>query len=97
MTLADKYVKDVLSGKIKTGEYIQQSCERFDSWKDRKDVYFDVELANKIIKFCETILRFWEGQWRDKPVHIYPWQAFIIQNIFCWKYKDTGLRVIRSA
>jgi len=97
MTLAEKYVKDVLSGKIKTGEYIRQSCEHFDSWKDRKDVYFDVELANKIIKFCETILRFWEGQWRDKPAHIYPWQAFIIQNIFCWKYVDTNLRVIRSA
>jgi phage terminase large subunit-like protein len=97
LTLAEQYVKDVLSGKETVGEYVLLSCKRFDANLKRKDIFLDRELAEKIISFCETILKFWEGQWRGEAVIIYPWQAFIIQNIFCWKYKETGRRVVRSA
>lgn len=97
MTLAEKYSKEVLKGKIVVGDYMKLSCKQFEKNLTRKDIYFDRKLADNIIKFCETILRFWEGQWRGEPVKIYPWQAFIIQNIFCWKYVKTDLRVIRSA
>jgi len=97
LTLAEQYVKDVLSGKETVGEYVLLSCKRFDANLKRNDIFLDRELAEKIISFCETILKFWEGQWRGEAVIIYPWQAFIIQNIFCWKYKETGRRVVRSA
>lgn len=97
MTAAEKYVKDVLSSKVLVGRLVHKECERFSERLKRKDIYFDNKLADQIVLFCETILRFWEGEWRGHPVHIYPWQAFIIQNIFCWKWTDTGLRVTRSA
>lgn len=96
ISLAEQYADDVLSGKIVVGNYMRLSCQRFKENIKRKDIYFDRELASKIIDFCQTILRFWEGQWRGQPVIVYPWQAYIVQNIFCWKYTETGLRVTRS-
>lgn len=97
MTKAEQYAKDVISGQIVTGNFILQAANRFMSWLDRDDIYFDEELAEKIVNFSEQILYFWEGQWRGKPVVIYPWQAFILQNIFCWKRTKDDSRLIRTA
>lgn len=96
MTDAERYANDVIKNKIVTGNSIKLAAKRFQKNLKRKDIYYDRELAEKVVKFAETILYFWEGKWRGKPVVIYPWQAFIIQNIFGWKKKD-GTRLIRTA
>lgn len=96
MNYADKYAKDVVSGKILTGRFVKLSCQLHLDNHKRDDLYFDAELVDKIVKFVEKCLCHWEGQWRGQPMLLSDWQKFVVQNIFGWKYKETDLRLYRS-
>lgn len=96
MTIAESYAREVVGGKAVTGEYIKKACKRFLSDLDREDLYFDTDEAQKLVKFAEKYLVLWEGEFSGKPVRLYPWQQFIIQSIFGWKYKETNKRKYRT-
>ena len=46
-----KYAKDVINGKIKTGNNIKLACKRFLNDLERADLIFDVEKADSVIDF----------------------------------------------
>lgn len=91
----DKYVKDVLSGKIKAGSLIIQACERFNKLKNREDIYFDNECVDEAIIFISQIKHFL-GKSAGKKFILEPWQQFIIANILGLKYKESGYRICRE-
>ena len=91
----DKYVKDVLSGKVVAGNLIKQACERFLSFKERDDIYFDAECVDDAIAFIKQIKHFL-GKSANKPFILENWQQFMLANIIGLKYKDTGYRVCRE-
>lgn len=97
MTASHEYAKWVKDNPKKTGKLIKQAIKRFNSDLKRKDIYFDVKEAERVCSFVETILHLWEHPFVGKKVVLYPWQKFIIQNIFGWKWKDSGLRRFRLA
>lgn len=96
MTVAEKYANDVINNKVVTGNLIKLAAKRFKKNLKRKDIYYDRKVAEDVVEFAEDVLCFWEGDYRGEKVKIYPFQAFIIQNIFGWKKKD-GTRLIRTA
>lgn len=96
MSVAERYAKDVLSGKIVAGRLVKLACERFLKDLKRKDLYFDEKEADKFIKFAEENCKLWEDKWRGEPVKIEPWMAFIFQQVYGWVWKKTGLRRIRK-
>lgn len=91
----DKYVKDVLSGKIKAGSLIIQACERFNTFKNRPDIYFDEDCVDEAITFIGQIKHFL-GKSAGKRFQLEPWQQFLLANILGLKYKDSGYRVCRE-
>lgn len=87
---AEKYIADVLSGKISVSKITRLTFERH-----RRDLlhapesgwYFDKRSAQRIFDFC-TLLRHSPDKRSWVPFAPEPWQAAIIYIIFGWKKKD---------
>lgn len=97
MTEAERYAREVIEGKVIAGKLIILACQRFLLDLERDDIYLDTSEGDKIVDFVEENLRHWEGKWRNQPMILERWQKFIIQQIFGWRVKETGLRRIKSA
>lgn len=109
ITAAEKYVSDVLSGKIIACKWVKLACERH-----KKDIAssitkaypyrFDPELGDKVCRFFEKLPHV-KGKWAKIDPHskkrqtlkLEPWQAFIFVSIFGWIRKDNGKRRFRKA
>ena len=99
MKPAEKYVNDVLSGKILACKFIKQACERYlQDLKTGMDrgLYFDKKAAFYAIGFFAFLKHSKGRQFAGKPFILSPWQEFIIWNLFGWKKAD-GSRRFRSA
>lgn len=90
-----EYANDVLDGKIVAGEYVKLACERYLSWYERKDIFFDSKAVDKVVKFC-GLLKHFTGKDNGKPFILSPFQIWIVANIYGWKWKDSKLRVIKN-
>lgn len=84
-----QYAQSVLSGKQIACRYIKLAAERFISDLNRKDLYFDIDEAERVTEFFENILNVPELK---KPVPLPPPHAFWIQQLYGFKYKATKLR-----
>jgi phage terminase large subunit-like protein len=96
--IVDRYIADVLSGKIVTGRLHRLCVERHV--RDLKDgkkrgLYFDEEEAERVIEFF-GFLRLFEGEWAGQPFTLQPWQVFKNWVLFGWKNRD-GTRRFRIA
>lgn len=89
---------------IIAGPYVRGACERHLCDLKRKDLVWDLEASNRVIRFFAQILtvevkRMDEYGQEDngvKPFTLEPWQCFIVGSIFGWKTK-AGIRRFRRA
>ena len=95
MKAYEKYIRDVESGKIVTGNLIKCAVRRFKELSDRDDIYFDSKCVDEGIKFI-SLIKHYLGKHAGEPFVLSDWEAFIFAYIFGLKWKDTGLRVTRS-
>lgn len=91
----EKYIKDVLNGKITTCLYIKQLVQRFEDFRKRPDIYFDAETVDEAIDFLYQ-MKHWVGKSAGKHFELLPWQQFFFAVITGLKYKDSGLRVCKE-
>ena len=82
-----QYAEDVVAGKIKSGQYIMLSCQRFLNWLERDDLVFREDILDKIDAVFAHMKHF-EGHFANKPFILLPFQRWIIANIFGFYYKD---------
>lgn len=92
---AKQYIDDVLSGKELVCQYTRQAVERHVKDLKRKDIYFDEEEAEKVLKFFPFV-KHYKGAWAGKDFILEPYQCFIVSSIFGWKNLD-GTRRFRKA
>lgn len=95
-----QYAADVLAGKIVAGELVKLSCKRHmeDIEKSKAapyKYYFDVEQAERIIDFAET-LTIAEGE-EEQNVECFPFQCFILGSLNGWRTKAGGHRRFRTS
>lgn len=90
-----RYAKNVISGKIVAGELVRLACERYMSYFERDDIYFDPEKADKPINFIKHLKHF-EGEFKGKPFILQDWQEFMVYAIYGWIRKDNGSRLVRN-
>lgn len=90
-----QYADDIISGKIPSCKYVKMACERYLSWFEKDDRYFDAEAVEKVITFISKLKHF-TGKYNNQPFLLEPWQKFIIYNLFGWKKKKDNLRLIRN-
>lgn len=96
--IADKYAREVLSGKIPAAKYIRLACKRHldDKKSSRKKEFpfkYDDSKAVKACRFIESQYHT-KGKWARKREHLIlePWQVFFVVNVFGWLVKKTKLR-----
>lgn len=91
-----KYVEDVLSKKVTTGENIKLACQRFKDDLKRDDLVFKESVVDRAISFI-GIFKHFKGSSSNKPFKLEDWQAFIIANIVGWYWKADGNRRFTSS
>ena len=90
-----EYAENIINGKIPSCKYVKMACERYLSWFEREDIYFDEEGVERVINFISKLKHF-TGKYNNQPFLLEPWQKFIIYNLFGWKKKKDNLRLIRN-
>lgn len=91
----EKYIDDVISGKITASKKIIQACKRHKNDLKRQGTKnfpytFDLEKAYRPIEFMETFCKPSKGNFEN--LELLPWQHFVIGSLYGWVHKDTGLR-----
>lgn len=95
----NEYAEGVLSGAIVAGPHVRNACRRhLDDLENGPDrgLYFDIDAADRVFGFFESVLRLSEGQFEGLPFELQPSQAFIVGSLFGWKRAD-GTRRFRRA
>lgn len=98
---ADKFAKSVRRHKERYPNSIQLAVKRYNKWKKRKDIFFDLEKANFMLQFTESFYKHSTGDWSGQPLILEDWQKFYFSNVYGWqKWSDKwerNVRVIRKA
>ncbi|WP_328824293.1 terminase large subunit [Pseudomonas arcuscaelestis] len=85
------------SGQRIAGPDIRNACARHlrDLQEGpKRGLIWDLEEANKAIRFYRTVLKLNGGEFEGLPFELLPWQKFIVGSIFGWKSHD-GYRRFR--
>lgn len=88
-----QWAKAVVAGKVIAGPHIRNACRRhLDDLKHgaKRGLRFNVELAERVIRFYETRLRLNGGQFDGRPFLLHGSQAFKLANIFGWQRNVEG-------
>lgn len=94
---ATQYAREVHSGQRIAGPDIRNACARH--LRDlvegpKRGLFWDLEEANKAIRFYRAVLKLNGGEFEGLPFELLPWQKFIVGSIFGWKASD-GYRRFR--
>jgi phage terminase large subunit-like protein len=92
----EEYPAALLSGAQPSGHLARRAVERQAAWHDLEDRYFDEIEVERVFSLF-SLLRHTSGDYGGKPFALLPWQAWIIAQIFGWRYTATRKRVIRKA
>lgn len=94
---ATQYAKEVHSGERIAGPDIRNACARHLRDLEegpKRGLFWDLEEANKAIRFYRAVLKLNGGEFEGQPFELLPWQKFIVGSIFGWKGSD-GYRRFR--
>jgi phage terminase large subunit-like protein len=95
---ADRYIADVIAGRIVTCHWIQAACQRHVDDLEHgaaRGLRFDEAAGAKVLKFF-SILHHSKGEWAGHLIELEPWQQFMLWCLFGWKRAD-GTRRFRTA
>lgn len=97
MQRIQKYVDEVLSKKVITGDLIKLACLRHNNLKTDSRYYFDEIAASNIIKLAENC-NHWKGsEFAGQKFKLEDWQCFYLGSVFGWKIKTSGLRKYKTS
>lgn len=95
-----KYAEDIISGKIRSGQYIKLACQRFKDWFNRNDMWFDYNDVDLKIRFMQK-LKHTKAPHTGRPFILEPYQTWMVANIIGFKWIEDGKqsddRVINTA
>lgn len=97
----DKYVADVLEGRIVVGQHVRNAVQRHAKDIERQGTdgflcVFDRSKADRAIGCFPLIFRHTKDKWAGQPYVLTPFQTFIVGSIFGWRWED-GRRRFRKA
>lgn len=100
---ANKYARDVVSGRIDACKEVKQACKRhLDDLKKSETRAFKYKFcrdtAEQVCEFVQ-LLPHTKGKWaRERErIKLEPWQKFIFSCVFGWLHKKTGCRRFTEA
>lgn len=91
-----EYYNLINSGKVKASKKIKKQYEKLvNDIEHPGRWHFDLDKANRPIKFIEKFCKHSKGRWAGKPIYLDLWQKAIIQSIFGF-VDDEGIRRYRE-
>ena len=92
VAIAEKYARDVLDGTIPACKFNKQAAQRYlDDLSNGVEGYtFNKDRATHVCKVIEMLPHV-KGKWAGTPIHLEPWQVFILVAVFGWVDGD-GMR-----
>lgn len=103
VTAANRYAREVLSGKIIAGKWVKAACCRHldDLARSKSDpswpYVFHASTAERWCNFVEMLPHVKGKQWAGQSLRLEPWQAFAICNVYGWLHRVTRMRRFRTA
>ena len=95
---ANRYVSDVLGGKIPACKWVRLACQRhrddLEQAKSGRKYRFDRAKANRICEFIESLPHV-KGRWPSTTIQLQDWQCFIWCSVFGW-VDEAGNRRCRT-
>lgn len=94
-----QYAQEIVAGERVAGPYVRAQCKRhLDDLEHghKRGLKWDLDEANKAIRFFELVLKLNGGDFEGKPFLLLPWQKFVVGSLFGWKGAD-GYRRFRVA
>lgn len=88
----------MVAGEIVAGKLVKLACKRHLTDLElgaERGLRWSAAAAQFRIGFYPRFLRHSKGEWSRQPVHLAPWQKFVIGSVFGWKRAD-GTRRFRS-
>ena len=95
MTGYNKYVADILSGAIPSGEPIRQAVARYRAWLEREDLGFRPEAVDRVVRFF-GILKHFKDRYAGRPFTLEPWQEFIVACVYGFYHRGTDIRACNN-
>ncbi|NEX77380.1 terminase large subunit [Bacillus thermocopriae] len=92
---ADEFAKKVTRNKKRYPKTVIKAVERYKKWKKRKDIWLDLDAANRAMDFMETFCIYAEGDVAGQNYQLKDWQLFAFTNIYGWMKKDEKNRIVR--
>ena len=96
---ATAYARAVVDGETVAGPHVRAACQRHLADLENAEsrgLYWDVESAQRGLRFFPDVLRLSEGQFDGQPFDLHPSQEFIVGSIFGWKREDGARRFQRA-
>ncbi|KKL49950.1 hypothetical protein LCGC14_2310390 [marine sediment metagenome] len=97
---ANRYVRNVLSGKVDACKWVKLACERWQNDHKRAEegwlYQYNAKKADKFCLFVEKMPHI-KGKWakNKEKIRLEDWQCFIYCNVFGWYSVKTGERRFR--
>jgi phage terminase large subunit-like protein len=100
LSVAERYIRDVLAGKIVTSHLVRLQIERHvrdlaDGHK--RGLFFDRKAAQHVIDFFPKFLVHTTGALDGKPFVLEPFQQAKLWILYGWLWKDTSFRRFKFA
>jgi len=95
---AAQYGRDVLNGKIITGNLVKLAIQRHETdlkQAHHRGLVFCEESAYRVLKTFDY-LKHSKGDLAGQVIELEPWQCWIIACVFGWKYQDSERRRYRT-
>lgn len=89
----------MLSGKITAGKAVIAAVQRYRSDLETagdRGWIFDTQIANDTLDGWPLLFQHTTGEYAGTPFIPYPFQAFLLWNVFGWRSKETGFRRFRD-
>ena len=84
------YVADVEAGRVVAGRWIYAAMRRWRSDMERADLYMQwAEVEAIAAHYRELTL---VGDDSGRPFELHPWQAWVIANLWGWRYREDNRR-----
>jgi len=95
---ANHYIEHVVTEEQVVCKWVRLACERHLrdlSIGVERGLYFDEQTARQAVAFF-SLLKHSKGEWAGRPLHLEPWQQFVIASLFGWRQED-GTRRFRTS
>jgi len=89
-----QYCTDVMTGVVPACEWVKLAVSRhladLENGAER-GLHFDKDAAQLVVRFL-GLLKHSKGEWAGQPLHLEPWQQFVVWVLFGWKQADRTRR-----